>query len=259
MIPIQKKKKSPSRIIYEESTKEFLIMDLAEGHKSAALWSDEAGLILGGTGMNENSPMGYLTLLNKAYHGDKLVHRRKQAKSAEVDGYRLSCLLMMQGSVLSYLLNLGKAGGSGWAEDTGFVSRFLFASPPSLMGSREYSEAPEETPALDRFYSRVSDLLSVSIPYSFDDLKRVQFGNEAKQMWIEEYNRVERLCAPGREYAGFGGIVSKHAERIARIAGVLSVFEDHLMTMNAETMHSAIELGKWHLTESLRIIGAGES
>ena len=39
-----------SRILYEDSTKEALVKDLAEGHKSAALWSDEAGVILGGQG-----------------------------------------------------------------------------------------------------------------------------------------------------------------------------------------------------------------
>ena len=37
---------SVPRILYEDSTKEFLIMNLAEGHKSAALWFDEARVIL---------------------------------------------------------------------------------------------------------------------------------------------------------------------------------------------------------------------
>ena len=81
--------------------------------------------------MKENSPLGYLTLLNKAFHADKIV-QEKQTKSAS-GSYRLSCLLMMQNSVLNYLLKLGNVEGSGWAEDTGFVSRFLFASP-SLIG-----------------------------------------------------------------------------------------------------------------------------
>ncbi len=39
-----------SRILYEDSTKEALVMDLAEGHKSVALWSDEAGVIFGAQG-----------------------------------------------------------------------------------------------------------------------------------------------------------------------------------------------------------------
>ena len=76
-------------------------------------------------------------------------------------------------------------------------------------------------------------------------------------MWIEEFNRSENLCAPGSEYSGFGSVVSKHSERIARIAGVLTVFEGSGLTVNEETMFSAIELGKWHMQESIRIIGAG--
>ena len=118
--------------------------------------------------MKENSPLEYLTLLNKAFHADKIVHRRKQSKSAEVESYRLSCLLMMQNSVLNYLLKLGNVEGSGWAEDTGFVSRFLFASPPSLIGQRPYSEAPEETKSMDKFHERVSSLLAETIPYRFE-------------------------------------------------------------------------------------------
>ncbi len=145
-----------------------------------------------------------MTLLNKAFHADKIVQRRKQSKSAEVESYRLSCLLMMQNSVLNYLLKLGNVEGSGLAEDTGFVSRFLFASPPSLIGHRPYSEAPEETKSMDRFHERVSSLLAEPIPYSFEELKKVQFSSSAKKMWIEEFNRAERLCSSGCDYSGFG-------------------------------------------------------
>ena len=55
----------------------------------------------------------------------------------------------------------------------------------------------------------------------------------------------------------FGGGVSKHGERIARIAGVLTVFEESDLIVSEKIMESAIELGKWHLLESIRIIGAG--
>ena len=54
-----------------------------------------------------------------------------------------------------------------------------------------------------------------------------------------------------------GGVVSKHGERIARIAGVLTVFEESGLIVSQKIMESAIELGKWHLLESIRIIGAG--
>ena len=84
------------RLKYEDSTHESLIMDIASGRKSVALWSDEAALILGGTSLKENSALAYLGTLNKAFHSDKIVHKRKQAESAELYGYRLSCCLMMQ-------------------------------------------------------------------------------------------------------------------------------------------------------------------
>jgi len=152
---------------------------------------------------------------------------------------------------------LGNVEGSGWAEDTGFVSRFLFASPPSLIGHRPYSEAPDQTKSMDIFHDRVSSLLAEPIPYSFEELEKVQFSSSAKKMWIEEFNRAESLCSTGSDYSGFGGMVSKHSERIARIAGVLTVFEGSDLIVSEKIMESAIELGKWHLLESIRIIGAG--
>ena len=36
-----------------------------------------------------------------------------------------------------------------------------------------------------------------------------------KKLWIEEFNRVEKLCASGKDYAGMGGFVSKHSEQVA--------------------------------------------
>lgn len=251
--------RSHPRLLYEDSTKESLVVDLVEGHRSAALWSDEAGVIFGGAGMNENSPMGYLTMLNKMFHGDKYVQRRKNSKSVELneEGYRLSCVLMMQESILSHLLNLGKGKGSGWAEDTGFVTRCLFASPPSLIGSRSYAEAPEEIPAMDAFCERVFRLLTNPLPPDWVRLRKIYFNEAAKKLWIQEFNRAERLCAPGNAFAGFGGIVSKHAEHVARIAGVFNVFENAGDQVNEETMENAIRLAQWHLNEAQRIISAG--
>ena len=110
---------------------------------------------------------------------------------------------------------------------------------------------------MDKFHERVSSLLAEPIPYSFEELKKVQFSSSAKKMWIEEFNRAESLCSSGCDYSGFGGLVSKHGERIARIAGVLTVFEESDLIVSEKIMESAIELGKWHLLESIRIIGAG--
>ena len=110
---------------------------------------------------------------------------------------------------------------------------------------------------MDKFHERVSSLLAEPIPYSFEELKKVQFSSSAKKMWIEEFNRAERLCSSGCDYSGFGGLVSKHGERIARIAGVLTVFEESDLIVSEKIMESAIELGKWYLLESIRIIGAG--
>src|SRR5690349_17193121 len=45
---------------YEDMTPEALAQDLAAGWPSASLWSDEAGLVVGGHGMGKDSVMRYL-------------------------------------------------------------------------------------------------------------------------------------------------------------------------------------------------------
>ena len=159
------------RLIYEDSTHESLIVDLAAGRKSAALWSDEAALILGGTSMRENAAMGYLAVLNKAFHGDKIVHRRKQAESAELDGYRLSSCLMMQQKILTHLLNLGAKSGVGLAEGTGFLTRFLFAAPKSIIGTRKYQQAPKTLPYMDEFKRRMQHHLNKPVPQDWNSIR----------------------------------------------------------------------------------------
>ena len=58
---------------------------------------------------------------------------------------------------------------------------------------------------MDIFHERVSSLLAEPIPYSFEELEKVQFSSSVKKMWIEEFNRTESLCSTGSDYSGFGG------------------------------------------------------
>lgn len=246
------------RLKYEDSTHESLIMDIASGRKSVALWSDEAALILGGTSLKENSALAYLGNLNKAFHGDKIVHRRKQAESAELSGYRLSCCLMMQEQVMGHLLNLGsKNGGTGLAEGTGFLTRFLFAAPKSIIGTRNYREAPDQVPMMEEFNKKILHHLNKPVPKNWSEIKKIRLTPDAKKLWIAEHDRIEQLCAPGNELEGYEGLASKYGEQIARISGVFCAFEDKEDQITPATMNSAIDLARWHFSEARRITGAG--
>ncbi len=58
-------------LYFEDSTEEALSFELAHGWPSAALWSDEAALVLGSHSM-QNNPTKFVALLNRTWDGNPL-------------------------------------------------------------------------------------------------------------------------------------------------------------------------------------------
>ena len=56
---------SQSSMLYEDITKESWIVEMSQGHQSAALWSDEAGIMIGSYGMAEKEVMGFFGVLHQ--------------------------------------------------------------------------------------------------------------------------------------------------------------------------------------------------
>ena len=83
-------------LFYEDVTPEKMAEDLALGWPSASLWSDEAGLVVGGHGMGRDSIMRYLALINRFWDGQIFSRKRSTTKSFTVKGRRLTTCLMMQ-------------------------------------------------------------------------------------------------------------------------------------------------------------------
>jgi hypothetical protein len=81
-------------LFYEDVTPEKMAEDLAHGWPSASLWSDEAGLVVGGHGMGRDSIMRYLALINRFWDGQPFSRKRATTKSFTVTGRRLTTCLM---------------------------------------------------------------------------------------------------------------------------------------------------------------------
>jgi putative DNA primase/helicase len=64
------------RLRYENVTPEALAHCLAKGHPSAALWSDEGGMVTGSHGMGKDSLLGFLSGLNRLWDGGSIHHDR---------------------------------------------------------------------------------------------------------------------------------------------------------------------------------------
>ena len=64
---------SQSSMLYEDITKESWIVEMSQGHQSAALWSDEAGIMIGSYGMAEKEVMVFFCFVQQS-----LLRRKNQ-------------------------------------------------------------------------------------------------------------------------------------------------------------------------------------
>lgn len=241
------------RLRYEDVNPQSLAFMLASGHPSAALWSDEGGMVTGSHGMGKDSLLGFMAGLNRLWDGGAIHHDRKQAQSVHLEGRRLTVSLMAQPLVLRELL----ARGGGLTRGSGFLARYLVAAPRSTMGERPYREPPRGTPRLAAFHQRIRELLDTDLP--LDDQGRlspslVRLTSGAFSIWRAYHDEIESELKPLGDYATVCDFAAKSAENAVRMAGCLHIFEGAQRAIPHQTMQAAVTLARWYLREALRVL-----
>jgi len=231
---------------------------MANGWPSSSLWSDEAGLVIGGYGMSEESSLRFLALLNRFWDGRIFRRRRATAKSFEVRGRRLTVNLMGQPIVMARLLSASGGAGRG----TGFLARFLLAQPESTMGTRLYLPGDLSGHELNAFDDRITELLTQELPTDGSPEMALtptplHFTQEARAEWIKLHDGVERQLGKLGDYAGVADFAAKTADHAARIAAIFHVVEHGPGgQINKECVDAGNALAFWHLWEARRLLSA---
>ena len=139
----------------EDATPEGLAKRLQYDWPSAGVISNEAGIVFGAHGMNSDSIMRNLALLNKLWDGGRYQSDRSEdARCRDVRAARLTMGLMVQESILRQFIENSK----GLARGSGFIARFLTSWPESTMGTRFYEAPTERMPALAAFNERLGGI-----------------------------------------------------------------------------------------------------
>lgn len=237
-------------LYHEDATPEGLSYSVATGWPSAMLASDEAGIVIGGRGMSQESALSFITLLNRLWDGREYIQTRKQAKAAEIKGRRFSVSLMMQPELMTKLVEQG-------ARHLGFLARCLVAAPATTMGTRLYTPPPDDMEGLTRFNGRASELLSLDLPVNDRwelEPPTMQLDAEAHRLWAGYHDSIEQELGEYGEYALVKDVGAKSAENAARIACVFQIWENGPGgSISAKWMASGIALAHWHLNEALRL------
>lgn len=238
-----------------EPTFEGMVRKLGEGQPSLGLFSDEGGQFLGGFAMAKDQRTKTLAAFNKLWQGDPIQRTRAGEGSSVLYGRRVAIHLMAQPAVLRDFM------ADPLAAETGFLPRFLICEPPSTMGTRLHARSTQDSGALSAFSSKLNAILQRPMPMDEHsralNLPVLPLSEQARLVLIQFSDGIEVQLSHGGKYAELTGYASKAAEQAARIAGVLTLWENlDAREVSVGTMSNAVELAQFYLDEALRLSDA---
>ncbi|MEI4261583.1 YfjI family protein [Roseovarius sp. D0-M9] len=245
---------SPDRVV-TEPTFEGLTRLYATGQPSLGIFSDEGGQFLGGHAMNSDNRQKTLTALNDLWQGNPIRRTRAGDGAYTLYGRRLAVHLMAQPGVAHAFM------ADPLAADSGFLARFLICEPPSAIGTRLHRLMTPDSGALGAFGNRLREILDTPMPMDADTRELqpriLPLSDGARSLLIEFHDTIETLQAPGGDLAHITGTASKAAEQAARIAGVLTLWQDlQAAEVLPQDMANAITLAQFYLSEAARLAEA---
>ena len=235
-------------IVMQDQTPEGMAKAIKH-YPSICLLSSEAAVVLGGHGMGKDSASRNQGMMNDLWSGQPIKITRATAESFRLYQRRLSAGLAVQPSVLAAFSKDGQARGIG------FFARFLMTYPESTKGTRFY-DPPSDWNCLNDWCDRIHELLNLPLNIDADgglQPELLRLDSDAKQLWIDGYNEIERELGRFGQFTEVADIASKSADNAARIAGLLHIYQ-HGVTgcVSADAMYAGLTLALWYLQESKR-------
>ena len=241
-----------------KATVEGLQMVLAK-QPFVGLFSAEGGELLAGHSMREERRVAGLAWLLKAWGGETLDSLTRGDGLSILLGRRVALHTMVQPVLLRGLL------ADPLAREQGLLPRCLIAQPQSLAGTRMFKDVDASASAeISVFHQRMHMLLRKTPPLmSGGDGCELQpallpMSPDARALWIEFHDEIERAQAPGGEFEFARGFASKLPEHAARIAGVLQMFDNPAaQVLDRDSMDCGMTAALYYVGEHLRLTGAG--
>jgi replicative DNA helicase len=140
----------------------------------------------------------------------------------------------------------------------GLLSRFLFSTPPSLVGRRRTGRhlPPIPEPVADAYQQRLH-ALAIDLA-AWTDPARLAFTPEALDILDPYEATIEHRQAPGADLAATGPWAGKLVGNILRVAGLLHL-ADHGPTglrhpIGPDPLHAAIAIGDYFIAHARTIL-----
>ncbi|CAO3429405.1 hypothetical protein [Azospirillum doebereinerae] len=257
----------PQRLI-DDPTVQGLTKVFKDGYPSLGMFNDEAGQFLGGYSMGKDNALHTGASLSKLWDGRAIERIRAGDDLGSFRGRRLAMHLMLQPKIAASLLD------NITFQEQGLTARMLVAFPASTVGQRFHRRTDEERQAerdalgvLDGFTARTREILAAPTRTKEGDRQHLEpreigFSSQAREMWWDWTDSVERECGPKGRLAPVVSLGNKAGEHVARLAATFAGFRDlqaDLIKADLITqadMTAAIALVEYHLGQTLGLIGA---
>jgi hypothetical protein len=243
-----------------EPTIEGLVKVFAKGWPSLGVFSDEGGMFIGGHAMKEEARLRTATTLSKLWDGNP-IDRVRSGESAQVlPGRRLAMHLMAQPNVAALLL------GDGMLAEQGLLSRVLATAPESVIGTRMWRAASDESDRAVKIYGkRLLDILELPLTLvagKQNELapRELKLDAEAHQQWIAFHDHVEHDLKEDGPLWAIRGLGNKIPEIVVRLSGVLTLVENATaQEIAADALEQGIALAEHYMAEAMRLFEATQA
>lgn len=236
-----------------EPTFEGLTRFLKEGQPSVGMFSTEGGQFVGGHAMSDDNKIKTAAGLSRLWDEGEARRSRQSEGTSIIRGRRLSVHLQVQPEVATRFFT------DPALLDQGLLSRFLTTWPTSAIGLRPWREPSEKSQdVIDGYRKRALEILRWPLPLVGSRKNEVsppvlRLSAGATEAWLAFYNNCETKVAPGGPLECVTPLANKAPEHAARLATVLTLFQNlDAREIDAE-MTNGIYLVRFYLAEAVRI------
>lgn len=229
----------PIRYIADDCSSEALTSLIANNDGVFSVISTEGGIfdIMAGRYSNRTNIDVWL----KGHCGDPIYVDRMTREAECIPSPSLSAILSIQPSVLDEIMSNTTMTGRG------LIARFLYASPPSRIGSRVFCSAPISETISAEYRSLIFKLMA--LPKS-EEAQIISLSQEAVLEMAEYFDAHEQyLTGEGQAISDWA---SKYIGSVLRIAGLIHAAEmkPEDLLISRDTIKRAISIGQYFLAHS---------
>jgi uncharacterized protein DUF3987 len=242
--------------VCHEPTFEGLVRLLANGQPSVGIFASEGGVFIGGHGFSEEAKLRTAAGLSLLWDDGRLTRVRAGESATALTGRRVALHLQAQPDVASRVF------ADPVLSDQGLLSRILVVAPESKQGTRLWREpTAEHKRAASAYVDQVNRLFRRPMPIKTGTRNELQprplpLSPEARQLWIQFADEIERQLGPRGELSQISGFAAKLPEHAARIAGVLAMFENpETPEIEARLLLNAMTISQHYAQAALRLHG----